>query len=223
MVKDNLSNPPVAQIGDVAYETLQAAFDAVLDGETITLIDDVTVSVATAAYNDGTYVDGVRYTGDKSFTVDFNGKTVTDDGCVNDYLIYINNKGEKASEITFTNGTIVSANGCWSAVCVNSSAATQNVELNLNGMNITNSNDAVYSGNPVVRARDLATVNVNDGTTITSNGASYGVAANTDGSTVNINEGATIVQQNSGTTGGNSVFAAVGGKGVINIKQKRRD
>ena len=218
VVKDNLSNPPVAQIGDVAYETLQDAFDAVLDGETITLIDDVTVSVATAAYNDGTYIDGVRYTGDKSFTVDFKGKTVTDDGCVNDYLIYINNKGEKASEITFTNGTIVSANGCWSAVCVNSSAATQNVELNLNGMNITNSNDADYSGNPVVRVRTLATVNVNDGTTITSNGASYGVAANTDGSTININEGATIVQQNSGTTAGNSVFAAVGGKGVINIK-----
>ncbi len=208
----------VAKIGDVEYTSLQAAFNAVQDGETITLVDNVTISAATAGYTDGTYTDGVRYTGDKSFTVDFNGKTVTDDGCVNDYLIYINNKGEKASEITFTNGTIVSANGCWSAVCVNSSAATQNVELNLNGMNITNSNDAVYSGNPVVRARDLATVNVNDGTTITSNGASYGVAANTDGSTVNINEGATIVQQNSGTTGGNSVFAAVGGKGVINIK-----
>ena len=208
----------VAKIGDTYYATLQAAFDAVKDGETITLIDNVTVSVATAAYNDGTYIDGVRYTGDKSFTVDFNGKTVTDDGCVNDYLIYINNKGEKASEITFTNGTIVSKNGCWSAVCVNSSAATQNVVLNLNGMNITNSNDAEYSGNPVVRVRNLATVNVNDKTVITSNGASYGVAANTDGSTLNINEGATIVQQNSGTTGGNSVFAAVGGKGVINIK-----
>ena len=208
----------VAKINDAIYFSLQAAIDAVKDGETITLIDNVTVSVATAAYNDGTYIDGVRYTGDKSFTVDFNGKTVTDDGCVNDYLIYINNKGEKASEITFTNGTIVSKNGCWSAVCVNSSAATQNVVLNLNGMNITNSNDAEYSGNPVVRVRNLATVNVNNGTIITSNGASYGVAANTDGSTLNINEGATIVQQNSGTTGGNSVFAAVGGKGVINIK-----
>ena len=208
----------VAQIGTQGYTTLQAAFEAVKDGETITIIDNVTVSVATAAYNDGTYIDGVRYTGDKSFTVDFNGKTVTDDGCVNDYLIYINNKGEKASEITFTNGTIVSNNGCWSAVCVNSSAATQNVVLNLNGMNITNSNDAEYSGNPVVRVRNLATVNVNDKTVITSDGASYGVAANTDGSTLNINEGATIVQQNSGTTGGNSVFAAVGGKGVINIK-----
>ena len=207
-----------AKIGEQGYASLQAAFNAVQDGETITLVDNVTISAATAGYTDGTYTDGVRYTGDKSFTVDFNGKTVTDDGCVNDYLIYINNKGEKASEITFTNGTIVSANGCWSAVCVNSSAATQNVELNLNRMNITNSNDAVYSGNPVVRVRTLATVNVNDGTIITSNGASYGVAANTDGSTVNINEGATIVQQNSGTTGGNSVFAAVGGKGVINIK-----
>lgn len=209
---------PVAKIGTTKYATLEDAFNAVQDGETIILVDNVTISAETAGYTDGTYTDGVRYTGDKSFTVDFNGKTVTDDGCVNDYLIYINNKGEKASEITFTNGSIVSANGCWSAVCVNSSAATQNVVLNLNGMNITNSNDAVYSGNPVVRVRTLATVNVNDGTIITSNGASYGVAANTDGSTVNINEGATIVQQNSGTTGGNSVFAAVGGKGVINIK-----
>ena len=216
-VNEGMLTGPYFVRKNVGYATLGEAFAAADDGDTVTLLKNIEYDMATGFIN-GEYVDGLVYTGDKSFTVDFNGKKVTDDGCVNDYLIYINNKGEKASEITFTNGTIVSKNGCWSAVCVNSSAATQNVVLNLNGMNITNSNDAEYSGNPVVRVRNLATVNVNDKTVITSNGASYGVAANTDGSTLNINEGATIVQQNSGTTGGNSVFAAVGGKGVINIK-----
>jgi len=207
----------VAQIGDKGYATLQAAVDDAQDGETIILINNITITASTAGYTDGTYTDGVRYTGDKSFTINFNGMTVTDDGCVNDYLIYLNNKGAKANEITFENGTIVSKNGCWSTVCVNGSAATQASVLNLNGMNITNSNDATYSGNPTVRARNKATINVDAFTVITSDGASYGIACSTSDSVINIKSGATVVQKNSGTSGGNSVFAAVGGKGVINI------
>lgn len=212
-----VAREPIAKIGSTEYVTLQAAFDNVKDGETITLLDDITIDSNAAYQANEEYTDGVRYTGDKSFTIDFNGKTVTDDGCVNDYLIYVNNKGEKDNEITFMNGTIISKNGCWSTVCVNSSTATHATVLNLVGMNITNSNDAEYSGNPVVRTRNMATVNVGENTIITSNGASYGIAANTSASIVNINAGAKVIQQNSGTTGGNSVFAAVGGKGTINI------
>ena len=198
-------------------EDLQDALANVKDGDVIKFASDIEFSAKTAGYNDGTYVDGVRYTGDKSFTIDFNGFIVTDDGCVNDYLLYFNNKGEKANEITLKNGTVVSENGCWSTVCLNSSAATQETVLNLENMNVINSNDATYSGNLAVRARDKATVNVNKGTVITSDGASYGVAASTSNAVVNIYNGATVIQKNSGNSGGNSVFAAVGGKGVVNI------
>lgn len=207
----------VAQIGEQKFTSLQAAFDAVQDGETIVLLDNITITAATAGYNDGTYIDGARYTGDESFTVDFGGYTVTDDGCVNDYLIYINNKGANENQITFKNGTIISENGCWATVCVNSAASTQEVVLNLDGMNVTNSNDAEFNGNMAVRARNMSTVNANAGTIITSNGASYGITASTSGSVINVNDGATVIQKNSGTTSGNSVFAAVGGKGVMNI------
>ena len=208
---------PVAKIGDVLYYDLAEAIEAAQDGDTITLLNDIIITADTAGYSDGTYTDGVRYTGDKSFTVDFAGFTVMDDGCVNDYVIYMNNKGEKANEITFKNGTIASKNGCWSTVCVNSSAATQATVLNLDGMKIVNSNDAAYSGNLAVRVRDMAAVNVNKDTVIISDGASYGIGASASGAIVNINDGATVIQKNSGVSGGNSVFAAVGGKGVINI------
>ncbi len=211
----------VATVGNVIYFDLSSALNAVNDNETITILRDVTFTKNSVGYTDGTYTDGVRYNGDKNFTVDFNGYTLTDDGCVNDYLIYINNKGDKENEITFIGGTIVSKNGCWSAVCVGASNSLKKTALNLNEMNIENRNGAEYSGNLAVRVRGSESVenivNVNNGTVITSDGASFGIAASTDGSIVNINNGAKVVQKNSGTTGGNNVYTAVGGKGVINI------
>ena len=213
--------PFVAQVEDEQFTSLQRAFEAVQDNGTITLLRDVTFDLTTVGYQDENWVDGVRYNGDKSFTVNFNTYKVTDNGCVNDYLININNKGEKDNEITFTNGTIESANGCWATVCVGAESSTHKTVLNLNDMNIINENDASYSGNLAVRVRGTAdvntTVNVNTGTTITSDGASYGIAPSTNGAVVNINSGAIIEQKNSGTSGGNSVFAAVGGKGTVNI------
>ena len=207
----------VAMIGETSYATLQSAFNAAVDGDEIVIAQDITITEAFAGYSDGTYTDGIRYNGDKSFTVNFNTKTVTDDGCVNDYLIYINNLGIDANEITFTNGTIVSKNGCWSTVCVGASTSENATTLNLEGMTIINSNGSDYNGNLAVRVRGNNIVNVNDYTTIISDGASYGIGCLTDGAIVNINRGAKVEQKNSGTTGGNNVYTAVGGKGIINI------
>lgn len=221
-----------AKVGqDDEYKTLGEAFAAVEDGQTITILSDVTFTAETSFVN-GEYTDGINYTGDKSFTVDFGGYTVTDDGCVNDYVIYLRNLGEQANEVTFVNGTIKSKNGCWATVCVGSSSALQPTVLNLNQMTLINSNGGeTYSGNNVVRARNAetaataynareisaTTVNVNDGTTITSDGASYGVVTSTAGAVININSGAIIEQTNSGTVGGNNVYAAVGSLGTVNI------
>lgn len=213
----------IATVGDVKFAVLQEAFEAVEDNGTITIVADVKITEDTKGYYDDTYVDGVRYVGDKSFSVNFGGFTVTDNGCVNDYLLYINNKGEKENEITFSNGTIESKNGCWSTVCVGSSTSTYPTTVFLNDVTIVNSNDVAYSGNQVVRVRGnesaASTVNVNSGTTIISDGASYGIAGLSADAVLNINEGATIEQKNSGATAGNSVFAAVSGLGYININE----
>ena len=208
----------VAQIGSTKYATLQEAMDAAVDGDTITVLADITYTKDNG-YVNGTWVEGLVYTGDKSFTVDFGGHTITDNGDINDYLIYLKNQGEKDNEITFQNGKIIvksdRTNTVWAAVTVGAASATHKTTLNLNGMEIVNNNPNNES-NLVVRVRNGSVVNLNNGTVVTSDGASYGASAET-GSTLNVNSGAKVVQTNSGTTSGNLVYTAIGGNGTINI------
>ena len=209
----------VAQIDeDNKFETLHEAFNAAEDGQTIVVLKDITYTKANGSVN-GEYIDGLVYTGDKSFTVDFGGYTITENGEINDYLVYLNNKGEKENEITFKNGKIAinaeSNTTAWAAITVGSNSATHKTTLNLNDMEVVNGNPNNTS-NQVIRTRNGATVNLNDETVVTSNGTSYGVVAQT-GSTVNINSGAKVVHTNSGTTNGNVVYTAVSGNGTINI------
>lgn len=208
----------VAKIGEQGYASLAEAVAAAQDGETVTLLADVTYTKATGAVN-GSYVDGLVYVGDKNFTVDFAGYTITENGDINDYLVYLKNTGEKDNEITFKNGTIAinseSAATAWAAITVGSNSSTHKTTLNLNSMKVINGNPNA-AGNQVIRIRNGATANLNDGTLVTSNGTSYGVVAET-ASVVNINDGAKVVHTNSGTTGGNLVYTAVSGNGTINI------
>ena len=204
-----------ASINDNVYFNITDAFAAVKDGDVLYVLSDITLTKDTAIVS-GSWVDGLVYTGDKSFTIDFGGHTVTDDGCINDYLLYIKNLGEKDNEITLTNGKLVAKNGCWATICVGSNSSRATV-LNLNGMTVTNSNDDIYSGNHSVRARNGCTVNVNAGTYLISDGASEAISATTDNAVLNINSGATLIQKNSKTSNGNSVFAAISGKGTINV------
>lgn len=203
---------------NVGYATLGEAFAAADDDETVTLLKDITYTKETGFIN-GEYVDGLVYTGDKNFTVDFAGHTVTENGDINDYLVYLKNTGEKDNEITFKNGAIAinsqSTATAWAAITVGSNSSTHATTLNLDSMKVINGNPNA-AANLVIRSRNGATVNLNEGTTVTSNGTSYGVVAEA-ASTFNINDGAKIIQQNSGTTGGNVVYTAVSGNGVINI------
>ncbi|MBE6338268.1 MAG: T9SS type A sorting domain-containing protein [Lentimicrobiaceae bacterium] len=208
----------VAKIGDVTYKLLQEAFDAAQDGDEIVVLKDITYTKANG-YVNGEYIDGLVYTGDKSFTVDFGGYTITDNGDINDYLVYLKNIGVKENEITFKNGKIAikaeSTNTAWAAITVGSNSATYKTTLNLNNMEVVNGNPNKTS-NQVISTRNGATVNLNDKTVVRSNGTSYGVVAKTS-STVNINSGAKVFHTNSGTTGGNEVYTAVSGNGTINI------
>lgn len=57
--------PPVAQIGDTKYPTLQAAFDAIANNQTIDILCDITEATASKTY-----------TGDHNHTINLNGYNV---------------------------------------------------------------------------------------------------------------------------------------------------
>lgn len=102
----------VAQIGTTKYESLQAALDAVEDGQKIVILTDITeTSYATAQYAYTEYTD-------KSFTIDFNGKTVTTAASPVPSRTVFNfvNKGSAARAVTLTNGTITAVSGTYNCV-----------------------------------------------------------------------------------------------------------
>ena len=66
-VEPGVASTNVAQIGSTGYPTLQAAVDAVSDGQTITLLDDI--NLTTTVEIPSTMV--------KSFALDLNGKTLS--------------------------------------------------------------------------------------------------------------------------------------------------
>ena len=142
----------VAQIGDVKYETLEAAFAAANDGETIMLLADCT--------GNGIVVPQGKYT--TGLTVDFDGHTYTMDGEM------VGSTGTetqafqllKDNKITFKGGTITSEKA---------KMLVQNYsDLTLEGMTLTLSN-ANYT-----LAYTLSNNNGNiviDGSTINANPA----------------------------------------------------
>ena len=206
----------VAAIGTTHYTSLQEAVDAAEDGDTIVLQTDVTYTdEKQAGYDDDTWRDGVRYTGDASFTIDLNRKTISDTGVLNDFLLYFNNKGAKANTITIKNGIISGGSKCWAAISVSSGSCKHPTTMNL-GESLKVNLTAVDKG-AVVQVRGAGSVlNVNSGTTVETSTAAYTVAASTkhDGSdkggTVNIYQGAIISNSNDGGI-------AVSGVSFVNI------
>ena len=142
----------VAQIGDNKFETLEAAFAAAQDGETVTLLADCTGNGIVTPQ--GKFATGL--------TVDFAGFTYTVDGATvgstgtetNGFQLLKDNK------ITFKNGTITSAKA---------KILIQNYsDLTLEGMKLTLNNTNYTS------AYTLSNNNGNiviDGTTINANPA----------------------------------------------------
>lgn len=142
----------VAKIGDVKYETLEEAFAAAQDGETITLLADCTGNGIKAPQ--GKFTTGL--------TVDFNNFTYTVDGSTVGSTGTETNAFQllKDNKITFQNGTITSEKA---------KILVQNYsDLTLKGMTLT-LNNANYTS-----AYTLSNNNGNiviDGTTINANTA----------------------------------------------------
>ena len=197
----------VAKIGDAEYTSLAKAVAAVQDGETITLVADE-VFTEKNYYDNGGWKDGLGYAGDKSFTLDLNGKTVSQNGYLNDYLIWIKNVGSKANTITIKNGTLDAGKTAYCALCT---ASSHDNQLTINLEDVTLYND-IYNGS-TVKVRAGSIVNVKAGTKIIGKNSYLGIE--NWKATVNIYDGAEIYMN--GTSSYNGCLVGVGGNGTINV------
>ena len=184
-----------------------SAIEEVEDGGIVVLADTLTFDAASSTNLNG-YNEGVYYEGDKSFTVDLNGKTITNDSAVNDYLMLFKNNGEKASTITFKNGTIEAGPTAYSAICT-STSSTQKITINLENVNVIGNN----SNGAVVKVRGGTELNVKAGTVIT--GKNSYTAIECVSSTANIQEGTEIYQNGTSSYVGSLVGASY--NGVVNV------
>ena len=198
----------VANVGNKYYTTLADAIAAVEDGGTVTLLADEIFTASNRTHNSDIWYDGIYYVGDKSFTIDLGGFTIKQDGSVNDYLLNFKNDGAKANVITIKNGTVDAGTAAYCALCT-SSASTQQITINLEGVSLINN----ISNGSTVKLRGGAVLNVNNGTTIT--GKDSYLAIECVASTVNVNDGAKIYMN--GTTSYNGCLVGVGCGGTVNV------
>ena len=197
----------VAQIGENKFETLIEAVDAVEDGGTITLIANETFTENNRC-NNGGWWDGLAYSGDKSFTIDLANFTISQDGALNDYLMWFKNDGAKANTITLKNGTLDAGTSAYCALATASSNA-QKITVNLETIKVINKN----SNGSTVKVRAGAELNVKAGTKITGKDSYLGIEC--WAATVNIYDGAEIYQN--GFTSYNGCLVGVSGNGTVNV------
>ena len=206
-VTATVNEPKVAKVGENTYRTLADAVAAVEDGGTITLIANETFT-KNNRYNNGGWWDGLGYSGDKSFTIDLNGFTVSQDGSLNDYLFWFKNVGSKANTITIKNGTLDAGTTAYCALCTASSHENQ-LTINTEDLNLINN----ISNGSTVKVRAGSVLNVNAGTKITGKNSYLGIE--NWKATVNIYDGAEIYMN--GTASDNGCLVGVGGGGTINV------
>ena len=198
----------VAKIGEVGYTSLAKAVAAVKDGETITLARDIIFDENSRQSSGGTWYEGLYYIGNKSFTIDLNGKTISQNGAVNDYLFLFKNDTNTENTINFINGTINAGTSAYCALCT-STTSTAKITINLENVNLNGNN----SNGAVAKIRGGAELNVNAGTVITGADSYVGIEAY--GATVNIYEGAEIYQNGKSSYVGSLV--GVSGNGTVNV------
>ena len=200
--------PNIVKIGEVGYTSLAKAVAAVEDGGTITLVADVEFDELSRQSSGGTWYEGLYYTGNKSFTIDLNGKTISHNGAVNDYLFLLKNDTKKENTINFINGTLDAGTTAFCALCT-STTSTAKITINLENVNLVGNN---FNGG-VAKIRGGAELNVKAGTVITGNDNYVGIEC--VNATTNIYEGAKIYQN--GTSSYVGSLAGVSNGGVLNV------
>lgn len=177
-----VSDDYVARVGGTNYKTLEAAIEAANDGDTITLLKDVTYGT-----------DHVVAVWEKDFNLDLNGHTFTTDS---NQSITLNNNGYKATAICFgddtkanparaisiSNGTIRTAFGA--GVYLDGAVTATLSDLDVK-QNYPANVQATDEYSTAIRLTTNATVIVNSG----SYEGRYAIVVSNSGGTVTVNDG----------------------------------
>lgn len=198
----------VASVNGQVYSTLADAVDAVEDGGTVTLLMNVVFTEETRMSSGSGWYEGLYYVGDKSFTIDLNNHSITQNGAVNDYLFLFKNEGGKENVITFKNGTLDAGTSAYCALCT-STLSTQKITLNAENLEIIGNN----SNGAVCKIRGGVEFNVKAGTKIIGKNSYLGIE--NWNAVVNIYDGAEIYMN--GTSSYNGCLVGVGGNGTVNV------
>ena len=188
-----------------------AAVNNIVDGGTVIVGESFDFTTEEGGRTDnGGWWDGLGYSGDKSFTIDLNGKTIGNaNGALNDYLFWFKNDGEKASTITIKNGTLDAGTTAYCALCT-ASSGSQPLTIDLENVTLINN---ISNGSTIKARTALTTVNLKNGTKVIGKNSYLGIECWK--ATVNIYEGAEIYMN--GTASYNGCLVGVGGNGVINV------
>ena len=152
----------VAQIGENKFESLQAAIDAVQEGETVTLLADV--DVTTPAYGQ----NALNYARAVNFTLDLNGKTLTANTGNSVFRFNITKSGATSDvAITIKNGKVVAGSNTWCALMAAGISADVKAVMNLENLTV----ECSKAGDLGIKAWDYALVSASNVTVNATNGA----------------------------------------------------
>lgn len=180
---------------------LKSAVANITDGTIIRLTNDIVMNAA-----DATNDNAIYYTGDKSFTIDLNGFTLTTN--TNNAGIRVQKAAGAENTITIKNGSIVAGDNCWSAISVGSSAETKTF-VNLSNLKVSSSK----ANDMAIRSRTGAEFTITDCEVVATNGAGGIVAG---GGNVTLNN-VTVKQSGYYANNWNSVALGISGSGVMTV------
>ena len=136
----------VAKINSTGYRTLNKALEAVKNGETIVLLQNVSSSTESYWGGEG---KGVAYIHEssaaKSFTIDLNGKKITASGNADDALLIGADEGAGSLSVTLKNGTVSASGADVDAIWIEDYDASTPTTVTLRNMTVSADGDsAVY-------------------------------------------------------------------------------
>ena len=182
-----------------------AALNNVEEGDLIRLTGNVIFDEIYTQITGTTDTYGSYYHGDKSFTIDLNGKNIEQWGPVNKYLLKFGNDSSNPNIITLKNGTIDAVTSALGAVDANGK-----ITINFENVRVINNNAA----GSTVKLTKGATLNVKSGTEI--NGTCSLYVIDCDASTANIYADAEVYL-NSATSNDDAYLIRAVNESVINI------
>ena len=194
---------------------IQSAIDVIENDETIFLTEDVNIDAA-----DTDDINALYYDGDKSFTIDLNGKTISGNTSnavirfqksVHDDNTVTTRSGvvePLENTITIKNGTVEALENSWSAISIGSSASAK-TKVNLENLTIKSKK----ANDMAVRARSGAEFTLTNCEIIATNGAG-GICAG--GGNVTLND-VTVNQTGWYSNNWNSVALGISGGGKITV------